>query len=311
MHSGSGNVHEHHHGSDASRSRLAIALGLTSLVVLAQLIGSILTGSLALLTDTAHALVDASGLLIALIAANMMRKPAADRRTWGYARLEAVAALAQSALLIIVGTYAVAEGIRRLLTPPAVAGSEMLLFGLIGLVANLISIAVLSAGKDASLNMRAAFLEVLNDALGSLAVIIAAIVIRVTGYSQADAIAGLVIAALIVPRAIAIMRATLAILMEFTPREIDLTEVRQHLLELDHVEGVHDLHASMIGTGLPVISAHVVINEQCFHSAHALEILADINQCLRTHFPIAFEHSTIQLETSRFRAEEGLDIMHA
>lgn len=311
MHSGSGNVHEHHHGSDASRSRLAIALGLTSLVVLAQLIGSILTGSLALLTDTAHALVDASGLLIALIAANMMRKPAADRRTWGYARLEAVAALAQSALLIIVGTYAVAEGIRRLLTPPAVAGSEMLLFGLIGLVANLISIAVLSAGKDASLNMRAAFLEVLNDALGSLAVIIAAIVIRVTGYSQADAIAGLVIAALIVPRAIAIMRATLAILMEFTPREIDLTEVRQHLLELDHVEGVHDLHASMIGTGLPVISAHVVVGEQCFQSAHALEILADINQCLRTHFPIAFEHSTIQLETSRFRAEEGLDIMHA
>jgi len=284
---------------------------LTSLVVLAQLIGSILTGSLALLTDTAHALVDASGLLIALIAANMMRKPAADRRTWGYARLEAVAALAQSALLIIVGTYAVAEGIRRLLTPPAVAGSEMLLFGLIGLVANLISIAVLSAGKDASLNMRAAFLEVLNDALGSLAVIIAAIVIRVTGYSQADAIAGLVIAALIVPRAIAIMRATLAILMEFTPREIDLTEVRQHLLELDHVEGVHDLHASMIGTGLPVISAHVVVGEQCFQSAHALEILADINQCLRTHFPIAFEHSTIQLETSRFRAEEGLDIMHA
>ncbi len=301
----------HQHGSGASRNRLAIALGLTSIIVIAQLIGSIITGSLALLTDTAHAVVDASGLVVALIAASMMRRPAGPRRTWGYARMEAIAALAQSALLIGVGSYAVIEGVQRLIHPPEVPGQEMLIFGVVGLVSNVLAILVLAGGRGASLNMKAAFLEVLNDALGSLGVIVAAIVIKTTGYARADAIAGLLIAGLIVPRAVAIMQQTLRILMEFTPREVDLDEVRRHLLDLDHVEDVHDLHASMIGTGLPIISAHVVVSEQCFYSAHALEILADINQCLRTHFPIAFEHSTIQLETRRFRAEEGLDIMHA
>lgn len=304
--------HAHHsHAAGASRTRLAIALGLTLSIVVAQLIGSMLTGSLALLTDTAHAIVDASGLVVALIAANMMTKPAGPSRTWGYARMEAIAALAQSALLIGVGLYAVAEGIHRLIKPAEVPGRELLIFGVIGLVANLVSMLVLAGGRGSSLNMRAAFLEVLNDALGSLAVIIAAIFIATTGYSRADAIAGLLIAALIVPRAIAIMGQTLRILMEFTPREIDLAQVRDHLLELEHVEGVHDLHASMIGTGLPIISAHVVVGEQCFQSAHALEILAEINECLRTHFPVAFEHSTVQLETQRFRAEEGQHVMHA
>lgn len=304
-------AHAHHsHATGASRTRLAIALGLTSVIVIAQLIGSILTGSLALLTDTAHAVVDASGLVVALVAANMMTKPAGPGRTWGYARMEAIAALAQSALLIGVGLYAVVEGVHRLISPAEVPGRELLIFGIIGLAANLVSMLVLAGGRSSSLNMKAAFLEVLNDALGSLGVIIAAIVIATTGYSRADAIAGLLIAALIVPRAVAIMQQTLRILMEFTPREVDLEEVRRHLLELEHVEGVHDLHASMIGSGLPIISAHVVVSEECFHSAHALDILADINECLRSHFPIAFEHSTIQLETRRFRAEEGLDIMH-
>lgn len=294
----------HDHGS-SSTARLAIAATLTCGIVIAQAVGSIMTGSLALLTDTAHALVDASGLIIALTAAILMRRPATGTRTWGLARLEVLAALAQSSLLIGVGAYTAIEGISRLVSPPEVASRELLVFGAIGLVANVVAIAVLAGGRDASLNLRAAFLEVLNDALGSVGVIVAAIVIETTGFARADALAGLFIAALIVPRAVRILREAVRILLESVPAGVDLDDVRSHLLELEHVTGVHDLHASAIGTGMPVLSAHVVVAEECFASAHALEILRDVHECVRTHFPVAFEHATIQLETPEIaRAEE-------
>ena len=168
--------HDHSHGgsgSSTARTRLAIAFAITSVIVLAQAIGSVVTGSLALLTDTAHALVDASGLLVALIAATMMLRPASSSKTWGFARIEVLAALAQATLLIVVGTYTAVEGISRLTDPPDVPSGELLIFGVIGLVANIAAILILAGGKDSSLNMRAAFLEVLNDALGSLGVITA------------------------------------------------------------------------------------------------------------------------------------------
>ena len=160
--------------------------------------------------------------------------------TWGFRRIEVIAALGQSALLLAVGTYAAIEGIRRLFEPPEVPASELLIFGIIGLVANIIAITILASSRGSNFNMRAAFLEVLNDALGSLGVIIAAIVIATTGFMQADAIAGLLIAALIVPRAFKLMRETTGVLMEFTPKGLDLDKVRSHILELDHVKDVHD-----------------------------------------------------------------------
>lgn len=296
--------HGHGHGS-SSTARLAIAAALTCGIVIAQAVGTVLTGSLALLTDTAHALVDASGLIIALTAAALMRRPATSTRTWGLARLEVLAALAQSSLLIGVGVYTAIEGISRLASPPAVAARELLAFGVIGLAANVFAILVLAGGRDASLNLRAAFLEVLNDALGSAGVIAAAIIIETTGFLRADALAGLFIAALIVPRALRILRETVRILLESVPAGIDLDDVRSHLLELEHVRGVHDLHASSIGTGQPVLSAHVVVDARCFETAHALQILRDVHECVRTHFPVAFEHATIQLETLEIaRAEE-------
>lgn len=304
--------HDHSHGADGTaRTRLAIAFGITALIVLAQAVGSIVTGSLALLTDTAHALVDASGLLVALLAATMMQRPASSARTWGFARIEVLAALAQAALLIVVGTYTAVEGISRLADPPEVPSGELLVFGVIGLLANVIAISVLVGGRNASLNLRAAFLEVLNDALGSLGVIIAAIVIQVTGFLQADALAGLFIAALIVPRAVRILRETLRILMEYTPKGVDLDEVRDHLLSLEHVQDVHDLHASAIGSGLPIISAHVVVGEECFESAHALRILEEVQTCVGTHFPVAFEHATIQLESPGIHQQESARNLHA
>ena len=238
--------HGHHHGHDHShapspedaasmRPRLLIAFSLAVVIVLAQAIGSLVTGSLALLTDTAHAVTDASGLLVALTAASLMTRPATSRRTWGFRRIEVLAALGQSVLLLAVGIYTAVEGVHRLFAPPEVPGTELLIFGVVGLVANAIGIAVLATARNANFNMRAAFLEVLNDALGSLGVIAAAIVIWLTGFYQADALAGLFIAALIVPRAMRLMRQTTAVLMEFTPDGLDLDAMREHMLR---VEGV-------------------------------------------------------------------------
>ena len=160
---------------------LGIAFGITATIVAAQAVGSVVTGSLALLTDTAHAITDATGLLVALIAATLMLRPATSKRTWGFRRIEVLAALGQATLLIVVGFYTAIEGVRRLFEPPEVPSTELLIFGIIGLVANIIAITILSSSRGANFNMRAAFLEVLNDALGSLGVIVAAIVIATTG----------------------------------------------------------------------------------------------------------------------------------
>lgn len=305
-------VHERHHHEHrhASRRRLAIAFGITFCIVLAQLIGSALTGSLALLTDTAHAAVDASNLLFALFAASFALRPASDRKTWGYARVEVLAALAQSLLLICVGVYAAIEGIERFSAPPHVHSGGLLVFGIVGLCANAASMLVLMGEKESNLNLKAAFLHVLNDALGSVGVIVAAVVIRFTGFYQADAIAGLFIACLIVPRAFVLLYETVQILLESTPKEVDLEEVRRHLMNVHHVKDVHDLHASKIGSDLPILSVHVVLEKHCFESAHALQILRDVQDCLSTHFPVSFLHSTIQLEDAELHAREKKEVIH-
>ncbi|MEE6289181.1 cation diffusion facilitator family transporter [Georgenia sp. MJ173] len=307
---GSGHSHAPAGADRGLRKRLLIAFGITAVIVVAQAVGSVITGSLALLTDTAHALADASGLLVAVIAATMMLRPPSSARTWGFARIEVVAALGQAVLLLVVGTYAAVEGLRRLVEPTEVPATELLVFGVIGLVANLAALALLSSSRTANFNMRAAFLEVLNDALGSVGVIVAAVVIATTGFQRADTVAGLFIAALILPRAFRLLRETVRILMEFTPKDVDLDQVRTHLLELDHVREVHDLHASMIGTGLPVISAHVVIDDECFESGHAPQILEQIRSCVKEHFPVSFDHATIQLETAALRDQACAAMQH-
>lgn len=308
----------HDHGPAATadgsaedhRSRLWIAFGITALIVVAQAVGAVYTGSLALLTDTAHAITDASGLLVALIAATLVRRPATSRRTWGFRRIEVIAALGQAALLLVVGAYTAVEGVRRLFSPPEVPGGELLVFGIIGLVANILAIAVLASSRGSNFNMRAAFLEVLNDALGSVGVIVAAIVIATTGFLRADALAGLLIAALIVPRAVTLLRETASVLMEFTPPGLDLDDVRTHLLGRDHVIGVHDLHASTVATGLPTLSAHIVLDDECFTDGHAAEVLQDIRTCVATHFAVSVQHSTFQLETRQISEEESAAVKH-
>ncbi len=308
--------HDHSHGLSPGqagdfRRKLWIAFVITAGIVVAQAVGAFVTGSLALLTDTAHAVADASGLLVALIAATLMLRPASDRRTWGYRRIEVIAALGQAALLLVVGVYAAIEGIRRLFEPPEVPARELLIFGVIGLVANIVAISILASSRAANFNMRAAFLEVLSDALGSVGVIVAALVIATTGFQQADAIAGLAIAALIVPRAVRLLRETSSVLMEFTPKGLDLHEVRRHILGLDHVKDVHDLHASTVATGLPTLTAHVVVDDECFTDGHAAEMLEDIRECVAAHFEVAIHHSTFQIETARIAEHEPDILKHA
>lgn len=300
-----GASHDHGHGTEhADRRRLGLAFTITFAIVAIQAVGAWTTGSLALLTDTAHALTDSLGLLTALIAATLVLKPADARRTWGFRRVEVIAALGQAVLLIAVGCYVAVEAVSRLFSPPEIPGPQLLIFGVLGLVANILAISILASGRKNNLNMRAAFLEVINDALGSLGVIIAAVLIWTTGFQQADALAGIFIAALIVPRAYRLVRETLAVLMEFTPKGLDLSEVREHLLRLEHVKEVHDLHASTVATGLPVISAHVVVAEDCFRDGCALRVLQEMQQCVAEHFPVSIEHSTFQLETESFRNGE-------
>ncbi|MGI9824414.1 cation diffusion facilitator family transporter [Agromyces sp. Marseille-Q5079] len=297
--------HDHEHGGSTNRTRLAIAFAITASILVAEVIGAVVTGSLALLVDAGHMLTDAGGLLMALIAASLSLRPASPRFTWGFKRAEVLAALAQAAVLLAVGLYAFIEGVKRLFEPPEVSSTGLLVFGIIGLAGNIAAILILSAGRSANLNMRAAFLEVINDALGSVAVIISAIVIATTGWTQIDALAAMLISALIIPRTLLLLKESATILLESTPKDLDLDSVREHILAMPHVAAVHDLHASQIATGLPVLSAHVVVEPSCFRDGHAPKILGDLQECVATHFRVNIEHSTFQLEPATHVAGEA------
>lgn len=286
----------HDHGAGANRTRLAVALALTGVVVIAQAVGSVVTGSLALLVDTAHMLTDTVGLGMALVASVLMTRPATDRHTWGLRRAEVIAALAQAALLLAVGGFALVEGVRRLVTPADVPSSSLLVFGVVGLVANLVALGVLTGGRGSNLNMRAAYLEVLNDALGSVAVIASAVLIAAFGWVRADSVAGLLIALLILPRTLLLLRDSTRVLLESVPPGLDLADVRRHILEVEHVVDVHDLHVTRVSSDLPVLTAHVTMQRACFESGHSGEVLRELQRCVAEHFDVAIEHSTFQIE---------------
>ncbi len=288
----------HHHApvSSARRGPLAGALAITLGVFVVQIVGALWTGSLALLFDSVHVLTDAAGLAMALGAATLSVRPTSARRSWGFRRAEVIAALLQAAFLLAVGAYVLVEGVRRLITPTAVAAPEMIVFGVIGLVGNLAALGLLARHRTASFNLRAAFLEVLNDALGSVAVIVAAVIITLTGWMRADALVAMLIGALIIPRTLRLLRETIDVLLESTPAGIDLDEVRGHIARLPHVRDVHDLHITQIATGLPVLTAHIVVDDDCYRDGSAHAVLDQLQECVARHFDVSIDHCTFQIE---------------
>lgn len=312
---GAGHVHEHGHGhshghshdhGDSSRGRLIAALAVTATILIAELIGAWISGSLALAADAGHMLVDSSGLVIALIAVHLSQRPRNNRFTWGWSRAEVLAAALQAGMLIIICGVVAVEGISHLISQPDVEPVPMLIIGTIGLVSNTASIIILAGGRESSLNMRAAFLEVVNDALGSLAVILAAIIGLATGWVRADSIASLFIVALMVPRAFTLLRTAIRILMEATPDEIDLDDVREHICGVDGVKDCHDLHINTISTGVVALTAHVAVDSGLSAAEHH-RILHTLEDCTAQHFPVAIKHTTFQLEA---RGHSGHERLH-
>ncbi|MEV0481795.1 cation diffusion facilitator family transporter [Streptomyces sp. NPDC050508] len=298
---GAGHDHGHSHGAPvtgtaaaAYRGRLRVALGITLTVMVVEVVGGLLADSLALIADAAHMATDALGLGMALLAIHFANRPATGNRTFGYARAEILAALANCLLLLGVGGYVLYEAVQRFVTPADTEGGLTVVFGLIGLVANMISLTLLVRGQKESLNVRGAFLEVAADALGSLAVIISAVVILTTGRQAADPIASLAIGLMIVPRTLKLLRETLDVLLESAPKDVDMQDVRAHILALDGVEDVHDLHAWTITSGMPVLSAHVVVRSDVLNAIGNEKILHELQGCLGDHFDV--EHCTFQLE---------------
>ncbi|MFH8973690.1 cation diffusion facilitator family transporter [Streptomyces sp. NPDC017890] len=298
---GAGHDHGHAHGAHAGgtataayRGRLRVALAITLIVMVVEIIGGVLADSLALIADAAHMATDALGLGMALLAVHFASRPPSDRRTFGFARAEILAALANCLLLLGVGGYVLYEAIERFVTPAGTAGGLTVVFGAIGLVANMVSLTLLMRGQKESLNVRGAFLEVAADALGSLAVIVSALVILATGWQPADPIASLVIGLMIVPRTWRLLRETLDVLLEAAPKGVDIAEVRAHILALDGVEDVHDLHAWTITSGMPVLSAHVVVSGEALSTIGHEKMLHELQGCLGDHFDV--EHCTFQLE---------------
>ncbi|GGU15649.1 cation diffusion facilitator family transporter [Streptomyces lateritius] len=308
---GAGHDHGHSHGGSpptgtaaaAYKGRLRIALAITLSVMVIEIIGGIVADSLALIADAAHMATDAVGLAMALLAIHFASRPPTDRRTFGFARAEILAALANCLLLLGVGGYVLYEAIQRFVEPAETRGGLTIVFALIGLVANMVSLSLLVRGQQESLNVRGAYLEVLADALGSVTVLISAGIILATGWQYADPIASILIGLMIVPRTVKLLRETLDVLLEAAPKGVDMAEVRAHILALPGVEDVHDLHAWTITSGMPVLSAHVVVDQAALDSVGHEKMLHDLQGCLGSHFDV--EHCTFQLEPAGHAAHEA------
>lgn len=280
-------------------SRLAAALAISVAILLVELVAGIAANSLALLADAGHVFADVSGMSVSLAAVWIANRPTSGGRSFGLYRLEIVAASANALLLLGVSLIVIWEGLQRLLVPPETDARLIVGVAVVALAANLVSLRMLSAGRSASLTIRGAYLEVLGDLLGAGAVLVAGLVILVTGVHQADAVASILIGLLILSRTWSLLRDSLDVLLEATPKGVDLEEVRRHILEAPGVEAVHDLHAWTITSGMNVVSAHVVMGADGDPGA----LLDHLGDCLSGDFDIG--HSTFQLETPEHVLWEG------
>ena len=284
-----GHSHGHSHGQDAPLRAIVTALGITAVVFVAELIGGWLTGSLALLADAMHMLSDAAGLIIAVVAVLIGRKSASDHATYGYRRVEVLAALVNAVAVIAISVWIVLAAVARLRNPEPVDVGPMMGVALLGLIANAVSAWVLARNREGSINVQGAYLHVLVDMLGSVAVLAAGAVIALTGYAWADIVASLIIAALVLPRAWQLMLRSARVMLEHVPGGFDTAEVDPVLRAVDGVVDTHDLHLwSIDGVN---VSATVHIVTAAGADEHV--VLDDAQAALRG---LGVEHATIQIE---------------
>ena len=290
----------HNHGAGASTKRLAIALGLTTTFLIAELVGAFVFDSLALLSDAAHMFTDSAALAIALAAVKIGQRPPDDQRTFGYRRFEILAAAFNAILLFAVAGYVLIEGIGRFFTPRPVESVGMLVVASIGLIVNLISMRILAGGKEDSLNVKGAYLEVWADMLGSLGVICAAIAIYFTGLNWIDPVAAIAIGLWVLPRTWTLLSDTTHILLQGVPRGFDLNAIRAAMGGVSGVTGVHDLHLWSVAGDDASLTAHVAIAD----GGDGEAIRRALTGMFETRF--AIHHATIQTETEPCGDEESL-----
>jgi len=292
---GHGSGHEHGIGPDADRRYLIIALGLLVAFMITEVIVAFASGSLALLSDAGHMLSDVGAIGASLWAMSLAGRPAAGAWTFGWKRAEILSAAANGITLLVVSGIVAFEAIRRLIHPPTVAGAPVLVVALIGVAVNIAAAWVLAKANRSSLNVEGAYQHILTDLYGFIGTVVAAVVIVTTGFNRADAIASLIVVALMLKASWGLLRDSGRVLLEAAPEGINLADVRAHLLESDHVRDVHDLHVWTVTSNLPTLSAHVVIDDSCFKDGHAPRLLDALQDCLVGHFDV--EHSTFQLES--------------
>jgi cobalt-zinc-cadmium efflux system protein len=282
--------HGHHHHHHASRRRLALVLGLTCAFLIVEVVAGLLTRSLSLLADAGHMLTDVAGLVLALAAMKFAERRPSPRRTYGYHRVEILAALTNALVLAAVAGYILAEAWERFRSPQPVASVPVLAVATVGLLVNLAGAALLHRGSRASLNVRGAYNEVLADALSSVGVIAGASVIAATGWFWVDPLVAVGIALFVLPRTWALLREAVHVLLEGTPPEVDLAALRAAMEGVPGVKAVHDLHVWTLTSGIHALSAHAVLQEGAAHGA----VLSALRGRVVDGFPIS--HVTVQLE---------------
>jgi cobalt-zinc-cadmium efflux system protein len=303
MASPSAPAHAHGPGAGSDRRYLLTALALLAAFMVAEVITAVISGSLALLSDAGHMLSDVGAIGGALWAISLAARPPSGKWTYGWKRAEILSAAANGITLLVVAGIVTVEAVSRLINPPAVDGWPVIAVASAGIAVNVAASWVLAKANRSSLNVEGAFRHVLTDLYGFIGTVIAGIIIVTTGFTRADAIASLIVVALMVKAAWELLRDSRLVLLEAAPEGMDLEQVRAHLTGVPHVLGVHDLHAWTVTSGLPALSAHVVIEDACFHDGHAPRLLDQLQACPAGHFDV--EHSTFQLEAAAHAGHEA------
>ena len=286
--------HNHSISADADRRYLWLALIILGAFMIAEVVVGFMTGSLALLSDAGHMLSDVGAIALALWTIRLIAQPPKGALTWGLKRVEIISAAANGITLLVVAGVIAVEAIHRLLEPPEVDGGPVLIVAAVGVAVNIVVAWLVARANRSSLNVEGAYQHILTDLYSFIGTMIAALIIMFTGWVIADVIASLLVCGLMVYAAWNLLRDAGRVLLEAAPKGIDLEEITEHILELPHVQRVHDLHVWSVSTDLPALSAHIVVNKECFEDGHVPQLLDQVQDCVAGHFDV--EHSTFQFE---------------